>query len=286
MKRKNKLIITLSILIIILGSSIVAFLVFSKQNNDKIVAKVNGEKIYQSQLEDSLNKMLQRQNKEQKIVMSDFPPQVIEDLAKDIYLQKELDKIARHSPVAKNKNIIKQIENYKNATLRQAYLDSIVDGKVNDQTIKDKYSELSSELSGKKEMHLKHILVASEGEAQNIILLLKKKIFSFEQLAKKYSKDEANALNGGDLGYVVIDNLDEDFSKAIALLKKGQTSSPIKTKFGWHIVRVDDIRNVDLPDFESLKPTIADNLKQEIIEKALSKIVKNAKVKILIDLKP
>jgi len=286
MKRKNKLIITLSILIIILGSSIVAFLVFSKQNNDKIVAKVNGEKIYQSQLEDSLNKMLQRQNKEQKIVMSDFPPQVIEDLAKDIYLQKELDKIARHSPVAKNKNIIKQIENYKNATLRQAYLDSIVDGKVNDQTIKDKYSELSSELSGKKEMHLKHILVASEGEAQNIILLLKKKIFSFEQLAKKYSKDEANALNGGDLGYVVIDNLDEDFSKAIALLKKGQTSSPIKTKFGWHIVRVDDIRNVDLPDFESLKPTIADNLKQEIIEKTISKIVKNAKVKILIDLKP
>ncbi len=288
MKKKTKLITTLSIFIIVLGSSIAAFLVFSNQKNDKVVAKVNGQKIYQSELEDKLNKMFQNQgqNTEQKIVISNFPSQVVEALVQDIYLQKELDKIVRNSPVAKNKELKKQIEDYKNSTLRQAYLDSIVAGKVNDQTVKNKYSEISSELSGKKEVHLKHILVLSEDEAKKVVTLLKKKNSSFEKLAKEYSKDEANAAVGGDLGYVIPDNLDEDFAKAVTELKKGQTSNPIKTKFGWHIVKVEDIRNVDLPAFESVKATIEDNLKQEIVEEVFGKITKNVKVKILIDLKP
>ncbi len=288
MKKKTRLIITLSIFTVVLGASIAAFLIFSNQNNNKVVATVNGEKIYQSELEDKLNKMFQSQGhlQNQKIVINNFLPQVIEALVQDIYLQKELDKIVAKSPVAKNKDLKKQIEDYKNTTLRQAYLESIVAGKVTDQRVKDKYSELSSELSGKKEEHLKHILVASEDEAKKIIELLKKKNSSFEKLAKEYSKDEAKAELGGDLGYVILDNLDEDFAKAIVILKKGQTSDPIKTKFGWHIVRVEDIRNVELPAFESLKTTIEDNLKQEIVESVFSKITKKAKVKILIDLKP
>lgn len=288
MKKKTRLIITLSIFTVVLGASIAAFLIFSNQNNNKVVATVNGEKIYQSELEDKLNKMFQSQGhlQNQKIVINNFLPQVIEALVQDIYLQKELDKIVAKSPVAKNKDLKKQIEDYKNTTLRQAYLESIVAGKVTDQRVKDKYSELSSELSGKKEEHLKHILVASEDEAKKIIELLKKKNSSFEKLAKEYSKDGAKAELGGDLGYVILDNLDEDFAKAIVILKKGQTSDPIKTKFGWHIVRVEDIRNVELPAFESLKTTIEDNLKQEIVESVFSKITKKAKVKILIDLKP
>ncbi len=286
MKKKTRLIVTLSIFAVVLGASIAAFLVFSNQKNDKVVAKVNGQKIYQSELEDKLNKMFQNQNREQKIAINNFPAQVVEALVQDIYLQKELDKIAKNSPIAKNKDLKKQIENYKNATLRQAYLDSIVADKLNDQTVKNKYSEISSELSGKKEVHLRHILVANEDEAKKILGLLQNKKSSFEKLAKEYSKDEANALVGGDLGYVIPDNLDEDFAKAVAELKKSQVSSPIKTKYGWHIVKVEDIRNVDLPAFEAVKATIEDNLKQEIVEEVFGKITKNAKVKILIDLKP
>ncbi|MES2677679.1 MAG: peptidylprolyl isomerase [Pseudomonadota bacterium] len=286
MKKKTRLIITLAIFATILGAAIAAFLVFSNQKNDKVIAKVNGQKIYQSEIEDKLNKMFQNQNREQKIVINNFPAQVVEALVQDIYLQKELNKIAEKSPIAKDKNLKKQIEDYKNTTLRQAYLDSIIAGKVNDQTIKNKYSEISSELSGKKEVHLKHILVLSEDEAKKIVALLKKKNSSFEKLAKQYSKDEANAAMGGDLGYVIPDNLDEDFAKAVAELKKNQISNPIKTKFGWHLVKVEDIRNVDLPAFESVKSTIEDNLKQEIIEEVFAKITKDAKVKILIDLKP
>ena len=159
MKKKTRLIITLSIFTVVLGASIAAFLIFSNQNNNKVVATVNGEKIYQSELEDKLNKMFQSQGhmQNQKIVINNFLPQVIEALVQDIYLQKELDKIVAKSPVAKNKDLKKQIEDYKNTTLRQAYLESIVAGKVTDQRVKDKYSDLSSELSGKKEEHLKHI---------------------------------------------------------------------------------------------------------------------------------
>ncbi len=287
MKKKTKLIIILAIFIAALGASIAAFVVFSKQQgNDKVVAKVNGEKIYQSELEDKLGKIfqIQGQNKDRKIVVGNFPAQVIEALAQDIYLQKEIDKLAQSSPIAKNKELQQQIKNYKNTTIRQAYIDSLTVGKITDKTIKDKYSEISSELSGKKEVHLKHILVANEDEAKKVYALIKNKNSSFEKLAKEYSKDEANASVGGDLGYVIPDNLDEDFAKVVAELKKGQISNPIKTKFGWHIIKLEDSRNVELPTFEAVKSTIEDNLKQEIIEKTFDKITKNAKVKILINL--
>ena len=288
MKKKTKLIITLSTLIVILITAISAIVIFSDQKSGQVAATVNGQKIYRSELEDKLNKMFKNQGQieTQKIDINNFPAQVLEALAQDIYLQRELNKIAANSPAAKNKELKKQIEDYKNSVLRQAYIDSLIADKINDKALKDRYSEISSELSGKKEVHLKHILIASEDEAKKIIALLKKKNSSFEKLAKQYSQDEASASAGGDLGYVIPDDLDEDFSKAIVGLKKDQISDPIKTKFGWHIVKVGDSRNVELPTFEALKTTIEDNLKQEIIEKAFGKITKNAKVKILINSKP
>ncbi len=285
--KKNRLILTLLVLIIVLLATIFVVAGNSYQKNNKVIAKVNGEKIYQSELEDKLSKMFQNQANGEKIVIENFPSQVVEALAQDVYLQKELDKIAKKSKVAKDQNLQKQINDYKNSVLRQAYLNDLIAQSITDKAVKDKYSELSGELSGKKEMHLKHILVASEEAAQKIIKELKgKKAASFEQLAKKYSTDEANAAAGGDLGYVIPDNLDEDFAKALSSLAKGQVSDPIKTKFGWHIVLVKDIRDVNLPAFEEVKSNIEDQLKQETVEKLFSSITKNAKIKILVKLKP
>ncbi len=287
--KKRKLITTLSILIIVLTASILIIAGVGYKKNHRVIAKVNGEKIYQSDLENKLAKMFQNQGKgqeAQKIAIENFPSQVVEALVQDIYLQKELNKIARKSKFARDPILKKQIAEYKNSVLRQAYLDDLAASKVSDQTIKDKYSELSSELSGKKEMRIKHILVANLEEIKKIIKKLKSKKSSFEQLAKKYSTDEFSSAVGGDLGYVIPDNLDEDFSKTLVSLKKGQVSAPIKTKFGWHIVYVQDIRDVNLPVFDEAKSSIEDQLKQEAIETLFSSITKDAKIKILIKTKP
>lgn len=285
--KKNRLILTLLTLIVVLIAVILIVAGYGYQKNHKVIAKVNGEKIYQLELEDKLSKMFQNKNQidGQKIIIENFPSQVVEALVQDIYLQKELDKLAKKSKFAKDPILLKQITDYKNSVLRQAYLDDLISSNVNEQKVKDKYSELSSELSGKREMHIKHILVANLDDATKVIKELKSKKSSFEQLAKKYSTDEANAAMGGDLGYVIPDNLDEDFAKTLTELKKGQISGAIKTKFGYHIVYVQDIRNVNLPAFEDVKSDVEEQLKQEIVEKLFASITKNAKVKILIKLK-
>jgi len=289
--KKTKLIIAISIVIILLFASVLLAIGVGYQKSDKVIATVNGEKIYKSELEEKLSQMIQsqeseqRQKPDQKIAIETLSPKIIETLAQNIYLQREVDKIARKSKIAKDKIIQKQIEDYKNSTIRQAYLEDLVSSSSNEKAIKDKYSEIASEISGKKEMHIRHILVATETEAQDINKKLKSKKLSFEQLAKQYSLDTVNSAQGGDLGYVIPDKLDEDFAKAVYDLKKNQISDPIKTKFGWHIVRLDDIRNVELPTFEVAKFNIEDKLKQEVIEQLFSKIVKNAKIKILIKLK-
>jgi peptidyl-prolyl cis-trans isomerase C len=285
--KKGRLITTLLILIIALIAAILVVAGVSYKKSHRVIAKVNGEKIYQSDLEDKLTKMFQNQEQPtaQKIVIEDFPSQVVEALVQDVYLQKKLDKIARKSKIAKDPTLKKQITENKNSILRQAYLENLVANKVNEQTIKDKYSELSAELSGKKEMHIKHILVANIEDASKVTGELKSKKSSFEQLAKKHSIDTANASVGGDLGYVIPDNLDENFAKTIVGLKKGQVSGPIKTQFGWHIIYVQDIRDINFPSFDNAKSGIEEQLKQEAVEELFSSITKNAKIKILIKLK-
>jgi len=285
--KKRKLISTLLTLIVTLTVAILIIAGVSYKKTHRIIAKVNGIKIYQSDLEDKLTTMFQNQEQPtaKKIVIENFPPQVVEALVQDVYLQKELNKIARRSKIAKDPAIKKQISEYKNSVLRQAYLENLVAAKVTEQAIKNKYSELSAELAGKKEMHIKHILVANIQDAEKVVKELKGKKSSFEQLAKKYSIDDANAATGGDLGYIIPDNLDENFAKALLDLKKGQISGPIQTQFGWHIIYVQDIRDVIIPSFDDVKSSIEDQLKQEAAEELFSSITKNAKIKILIKLK-
>jgi len=285
--KKRKLISTLLTLIVTLTVAILIIAGVSYKKTHRIIAKVNGIKIYQSDLEDKLTTMFQNQEQPtaKKIVIENFPPQVVEALVQDVYLQKELNKIARRSKIAKDPAIKKQISEYKNSVLRQAYLENLVATKVTEQAIKNKYSELSAELAGKKEMHIKHILVANIQDAEKVVKELKGKKSSFEQLAKKYSIDDANAATGGDLGYIIPDNLDENFAKALLDLKKGQISGPIQTQFGWHIIYVQDIRDVIIPSFDDVKSSIEDQLKQEAAEELFSSITKNAKIKILIKLK-
>ncbi|MCE3255523.1 MAG: PpiC-type peptidyl-prolyl cis-trans isomerase [Rickettsiaceae bacterium] len=285
-KKRTKLIVSLLVLILLIASAIGGFIIFSNQKNGKVAATVNGEKIYQSELEDRVAKMLSSRNPagvEQKIAIDNLPQQVIEAVAKDIYLQREIDKIAGKSKEAKDGKIKKQAEEYKKGLIRQAYLAAAIKKEVTEETIKNKYTQLSTELAGKKEMHLRHIMVSSQEKIEKIKSMLK--TTSFEKLAKQYSEDGANAAKGGDLGYVVPDRLDEDFSKAISELKKNQISAPIKTKFGWHIVKVEDVRDVKIPTFEEAKAEIEQSMKREVVEKLFGKITENSKVKILIDLK-
>ena len=135
-----------------------------------------------------------------------------------------------------------------------------------DAEIKARYDDLVKQAGGGKELHLHHILVEDEAQAKDLIAKIKAGA-SFEDLAKQYSKDPGSGKNGGDLDWSSPQAYVPEFGAAAQKLKKGEvTPEPVKTQFGWHIIRLDDTRDVPPPPLEQVKPQIAKQIEQEKLQ--------------------
>ncbi|MBN3759063.1 peptidylprolyl isomerase [Paraburkholderia sp. Tr-20389] len=134
-----------------------------------------------------------------------------------------------------------------------------------DAEVKAKYDELVKQIGG-KEYHLHHILVENEQQAKDLIAKIKGGA-SFEDLAKQFSKDPGSGKNGGDLDWSDPKAYVPEFAAAAEKLQKGQmTDEPVHTQFGWHIIRVDDVRQTPPPPFEQVKAQIAQQMQQEKLQ--------------------
>jgi peptidyl-prolyl cis-trans isomerase C len=148
---------------------------------------------------------------------------------------------------------------------------------VTDAEIKAEYDKFASS-NGGKEYRARHILVEKEDEAKALIAQIKKG-GKFEDLAKKASKDPGSGANGGDLDWANPGSYVKEFSDAMVKLNKGQmTDAPVKSQFGFHIIRVDDTREAALPKFEEVKPQIQQQLSQQKMAKFQQELREKAKV--------
>jgi len=120
--------------------------------------------------------------------------------------------------------------------------------------MKKVYEEAAKQIEGEQEVHARHILVESEDEAKAIGAELKKGA-DFAELAKKKSKDPG-ASDGGDLGFFTKDQMVPEFSAVAFALEPGKISDPVKSQFGWHIIKVEEKRNRKAPEFEQVKSQI------------------------------
>jgi peptidyl-prolyl cis-trans isomerase C len=133
---------------------------------------------------------------------------------------------------------------------------------VTDELLKAEYDKFAA-ANGGKEIKARHILVDKEADAAAIIASLKKG-GKFDEIAKKRSKDTGSGAKGGDLDWANPSSYVPEFSAALLALKKGQlTDKAVKTQFGFHVIRVDDVRDIKLPAFDEVKPQIADQMKQD-----------------------
>ncbi|MFM7331467.1 MAG: peptidylprolyl isomerase [Brachymonas sp.] len=136
---------------------------------------------------------------------------------------------------------------------------------VTDADIKAEYDKFVA-TNGGKEYRARHILVEKEADATKAIADLKKGA-KFEDLAKKISKDPGSGKNGGDLDWAAPGSYVKEFSDAMVKLPKGKyTEAPVKSQFGFHIIRVDDVRETQLPPLEQVKPQIAQQLQQQKLQ--------------------
>jgi len=148
---------------------------------------------------------------------------------------------------------------------------------VTDAEVQAEYDKFVAANSG-KEFKARHILVETEDQANKILADLKKGA-KFEDIAKKQSKDPGSGANGGDLDWAAPASFVPEFSEAMIKLKKGETTAtPVKSQFGYHIIRVDDIRQAQLPKLEEVKPQVTQQLQQQRLQKYQEDLRAKAKV--------
>src|SRR6202045_1905588 len=153
-----------------------------------------------------------------------------------------------------------------------------VEGKAGttDEAMKKVYEDASKQIAGEQEVHARHILVETEDEAKAIAADLKKGA-DFAELAKKKSKDPG-ASDGGDLGFFTKDQMVPEFSAVAFALEPGKISDPVKSQFGWHIIKVEEKRNRKAPDFDQVKGQIETYVTRKAQADYVAKLRETAKV--------
>ena len=161
--------------------------------------------------------------------------------------------------------------------IRELFADFQKTNPITDQEIQAEYDKFVA-TNGGKEYRARHILVDKEDEAKAVIASLKKG-GKFDEIAKKQSKDPGSGPKGGDLDWANAGSYVPEFSAALVKLKKGQTTDvPVKTQFGWHVIKLEDVRDAQLPKMEDVKPQITQQLQQQKLAKFQGDLRAKAKI--------
>ena len=148
---------------------------------------------------------------------------------------------------------------------------------VSEADTKAAYEKFKAEL-GDKEYNARHILLSSEAEAKDVIAQLKKG-GDFNSIAKDKSKDPGSKDKGGDLGWFSLSGMVKPFSDAVTKLSKGGlTAEPVQTQFGWHVIKLDDVRDMKAPPYDKVKDGLQKQLGQRQLEKMLTDLRAKATV--------
>jgi peptidyl-prolyl cis-trans isomerase C len=185
---------------------------------------------------------------------------------------------AQKSGVAKNGEVQTQMDMARQDILVNAYLrDWLRKNPVTDNEVQQEYERARAQ-TGDKEYKARHILVETEDQAKGVIADLKKG-GKFDELASKNSKDPGSASRGGDLDWNVPTTFDRQFSEAMVKLEKGKyTEAPVRTRFGYHIIQLEDVRPVKFPALQEVRPRIQQQLTQRRIEALVKSLRAKAKV--------
>jgi peptidyl-prolyl cis-trans isomerase C len=229
--------------------------------DDPIVAKVNGADIRQSDL-----------NAAEEDIGQNLPP-MAPDAKRDYLITYVTDmliiaKAAEAKKIGDSADFKRKLDIARNKLLMEGLLTAEAKTAVNDDAMKKVYAEATKQMGEEKEVHARHILVEKEDEAKAVLADLKKG-GDFVAIAKEKSKDPGSKESGGDLGYFTKDQMVPEFAEVAFKLDKGQLSDPVKTQFGWHVLKVEDKRNRPIPEFDKVK----DQIETYVVRKAQADLV-------------
>ena len=235
------------------------------------LATVNGVQIPRNRLDLVVRQQMARgaQDSEQ------LRAQVREALINNELLIQE----ANRSGIARKAEVQQQIDLTRQEVIANAVVAEHVRlNPVSDADVQNEYERARSQ-TGDREYKARHILVATEDDAKSVLADLKKGV-KFDEIAQKRSMDEGTRAKGGDLDWNVPGNFDKAFSDAMVKLEKGKmTEAPVRSRFGFHIIQLDDVRPVSFPPLAQVKPQI----QQRLVEQKVQNLVRDLRAKAKIE---
>ena len=259
------------------GLALIAALLFlispagpARSQSDRLVAKVDGVEIRESDIamaEDDLGQNAQQMTPDAK---RDY----LVSYLTDVILAA---KAAEGKKLADDKDFKSRITFIRRKLLMETLLMAEGKAAVTDAAMKKVYEDAVKQMGGEQEVRARHILVATEPEAKAIVTEISKGT-DFAELARQKSKDPSAAAEGGDLGWFGKDQMVPEFADAAFKMDKGQVSEPVKTQFGWHIIKVEDKRTKPVPEFAKVKDQVETFVARKAQADYIAKLREGAKV--------
>ena len=239
---------------------------------DKVVAIVNGHEIKVSEVQMATDDIIGQ--------LPDLPPKLRFPFVVEYLIERHLlAQYAVKEGIADTDEYKRRLALYQAKALRDAYFFQKIRPQVTEEEMKAAYDEEAAKLQQTERVRARHILVGTQQEAKDILARLAKGE-KFEDLAKQFSLDGSKDY-GGDLGYFTQPEMVPEFSKATFALKTGETSNPVKTDFGWHIIRLEDRKQGAAQPFDQVKSAIRNVLLRKKVGEAMAVIRSSSKVEIV-----
>jgi peptidyl-prolyl cis-trans isomerase C len=257
--------------------SIAAILAFSApaRADEYVIMKVNNQDVSSAEVQHLWDGLFPAG---QAPAFETVKPDVRERVLRAMMAEKLLYAEAIKQGADKSEKLQRELEDIKKKLVVRTFLDIKTADLITDADLKREYDAMVSSMKDDKEVRARHILTATEKEAKEA----KKKLDSgksFEEVARDNSKDPGSAKQGGDLGYFTKDKMVKEFADAAFSMKKGEVSNPVKSSFGYHIIKVEDVRKVTAPTFNEVKDQLRGKLQEKKLNDYIADLVKSADIK-------
>ena len=241
------------------------------QGQDPVVARVNGEAVRAS---DVMRLVSQLPPQVQQMPLEMIYPAILDQLVN----QKLVSAAGYKAGLQNSAEVKDELKRAEERIVQRAYIQGEVEKRITKDALDKAYKDYVAKNPAQEEVKASHILVEGEAEAKDIIAQLKKG-GDFAKLAKEKSKDKAAAEQGGDLGYFTKDMMVEPFANAAFAMAKGEVSKePVKTQFGYHVIKVEDKRTQTPPTMDEVKPQLEQDLSKTIVTGLVDELRTGAKV--------
>lgn len=272
---------TIFSLLALFSFSIIAGVAQSEENsgkvdpkNDYVILKIGDNEVMYSEVETMWKNMFPSDSAPE---FTSFDETIQQNVLRGIVSERLIYNQALEKGVDKRKDLQKRMENMRKQLIMQVYLEEKAQDVVTEAALKKAYDDKIKSMKGNKEVRARHILVESEEEVKAIKDSLDNGA-DFAELAKEKSTDKASGVRGGDLGYFTKDKMVKEFADTAFALEKNAISDPVKSPFGWHIIKAVDKRDVEVPSFAEMKESLNNELTGNAMQHYIESLVKDANV--------